>query len=155
MAQVLIFNGLKRNDPLGPYIQQWEDVNPKQKVTIGDLMDELYRRMPMQKPRFKGASSMARRLVMLLIVDSDTRLKAEDALLYVSPGPFLTDFSDDELFLDLDPSVASLLKKHNEKRATIVDTKVSRQFEKEVCLEDDLEIDDLDKQVITLADIHR
>ena len=90
-----------------------------------------------------------RRLVRRLIVDPDSRLKAKEALVYLDDTPVLSDLSDDELFMEID--VKGMLAKHNEKRGDIEDKSVSRQFEKVVYLEDDLEPNDLRFHVITEA----
>jgi hypothetical protein len=90
-----------------------------------------------------------RRLVRRLIVDPDSRLKAHQALIYLDTAPVLSDLSDDELFMEID--VKGLLAKHNEFRGTVEDKSVSRQFEKVVYLEDDLDPNDVRFHVITAA----
>lgn len=79
----------------------------------------------------------------------DSRLKAAQALVYLDEESILSDLSDDELFMEID--VKGLLERHNAFRGQIEDKSVSRQFEKVVYLEDDLDPNDLRFHVITEA----
>jgi len=92
-----------------------------------------------------------RRLVRIMVVDPDTRLKPGQSLLYLSEKPFMTDADSDELRSEI--NMKALLEEHNRLRGTIEDKSESRKFEKQVFLEDDLEIRDLVFHVIVEAEV--
>jgi hypothetical protein len=68
----------------------------------------------------KGATMAVqpRRLVRIIIADPDAALPLDKVLLYNGEEKF-TDATDQELFFEVD--IKSLLEKHNEYRATVVD----------------------------------
>ena len=88
-----------------------------------------------------------RRFVRVLIVDPDERVLAENALLYVGK-PYLTDMTDEEIFLALD--VGTMIAKYNAIRETTPDEEETRKRGKDVYLPP-IKIRDLAKRVIVIA----
>ncbi len=87
------------------------------------------------------------RFVCVLIVDSDGRIPVASALLY-GGEPYLTDMTDEEIFLALD--LGTMLAQHNAVRETTLDEEETRKRGKDVYLPP-IKIRDLAKQVVPIA----
>ncbi len=88
-----------------------------------------------------------RRLVQVFIVDPDSELPLEDALLY-SGDQGLTELTDQELFFEID--IKTILEKHNKTRAKTLDKDTMKVTGKEAFL-DPVRIRDLKMTVVELA----
>lgn len=86
-----------------------------------------------------------RRLVRVLVVDTEENLPVEDALLYDSKEIF-TDKTDQELYFDV--PMQELLKAHNDKRIKVLDKSVKERKE----YLEPARIRDLDMVVIAIAE---
>ncbi len=86
-----------------------------------------------------------RRLVRVLVVDTDENIPTSDALLHDSKEVF-TDKTDQELYFDV--PIQELLKAHNEKRVKILDKEVKERKE----YLEPARIRDLNMLVITIAE---
>jgi len=67
-----------------------------------------------------------RRLVQVIIADTNENIPLEDCLLFKGEEK-LTDSNDQELFFELD--IRDMLAQHNEKRVKIIDKKVKDRTE--------------------------
>jgi hypothetical protein len=68
----------------------------------------------------KAPTTMPRRLVQVLIADTNENVPLDAALLYRGE-PIFTDLADNELFFELD--IKGMLAEHNAKRVTFADKK--------------------------------
>lgn len=76
---------------------------------------------------YKENQQMAsRRIVQVIIADSNENVPLEDSILYKGEQK-LTEATDQELFFEID--IRNLLAKHNEKRVTFFDKKVKERTE--------------------------
>lgn len=91
---------------------------------------------------------MGKRLVRVIIADTDENLPLESMILYKSDEMF-TDLTDQELFFQI--GIKELLEKHNALRTNTRDKKRSEKMNKEVNLEL-ARIRDLKMVVISLAE---
>lgn len=110
---------------------------------------DMIERCNFEQSHYGKRSNNMRRVVQVFVADPDERLKAVEAEVFRSDA-FFTDLDDSQLIATL--PIVEAIEAHNEKRGTIEDRAVSRQFEKTVYLEDDLEIDDFSITVVTLAE---
>lgn len=85
-----------------------------------------------------------KRIVRVLIVDSDEEVPAEQSVLHDS-GEQLTDADDQELFFEV--NIKEILEKHNEVRGKIVDPEYTDRTE----YLQPLRIRDLKMQVVVIA----
>lgn len=99
-------------------------------MTLGDAsaqLGHLIQQQPLRTlaarvpiPVIEKEPVMTRRLVQVLIADTNESVPLDAALLY-SGAPLFTDLADDELFFELD--IKGMLAIHNVKRVTFPDKK--------------------------------
>lgn len=101
-----------------------------------------------QKPK-KEITVVGRRIVQVIIADSDPKLPMENAILYRGQDE-VTDSTDDEIFMEL--GVKAMLDKHNATRIKVLDKAASKKTEKDVFLEP-VRIRDLKMVIVKVADL--
>lgn len=98
-----------------------------------------------EKTEGKAMAEDTKRLVRVLIVDPDSAVPAEDALLYDSKEQF-TDKTDQELYFEA--PIQELLKEHNAKRVQIINKDMKERTE----FLEEARIRDLNMVVVTVAE---
>jgi len=116
-------------------------------VDIGNLLDEFEAIRPYVQTTLQMGDPMARRLVRVLIVDPDSDLSIESAVLHDS-GEKWTDLTDQELYFECE--IQPLLEAHNADRAATKDQDRSDQYGRDVMLEP-IRISDLTMSVVLIA----
>ena len=91
-----------------------------------DHFIETMRQVKAAKQQEKQVAKSTRRLVKVIIIDTDENVPLDKCVLY-SGGEKLTDATDQELFFEID--IKNILDKHNEYRVTLKDKSIKERME--------------------------
>jgi len=91
-----------------------------------DAFIEVLREVQAEKQQEKKVAKSIRRLVKVIIIDTDENVPLDKCVLY-SGAEKLTDATDQELFFEID--IKNILDKHNEYRVTLKDKSVKERVE--------------------------
>jgi ribosomal protein L4 len=91
-----------------------------------DTYVSVMREVQAEKQKEKAMAKSTRRLVKVIIIDTDENVPLDKCVLY-SGDEKLTDATDQELFFEID--IKNILDKHNEYRITLKDKSVKERVE--------------------------